>query len=61
MAELHGPEFEELPPIEEEDSETLAKIDAGVRDAAAGRTVGMEEVRRRLPNWITASSSQRER
>jgi predicted transcriptional regulator len=44
-------------PIEEEDEETLAAIDAGIRDAAAGRTVSMDQVRELLPKWITASSS----
>jgi predicted transcriptional regulator len=46
---------------EEEDEETLAAIDEGIRDADAGRTVPIEEVRRLLPTWITASSSRKER
>jgi len=37
------------------DEETLAAIDERIRDAKAGRTVPAEEVRKRLPKWITAS------
>jgi len=46
---------------EEEGEETLAAIDEGIRDAAAGRTKPLEEVRRLLPEWTTASSSRKER
>jgi hypothetical protein len=46
---------------EEENEETLAAIDEGIRDVEAGRTVPIEEVRRLLPRWITASSSRKER
>jgi predicted transcriptional regulator len=37
------------PVANDEDEETLAAIDEGIRDAEAGRTVPAEEVRRRLP------------
>jgi len=47
--------------LDEEDEETLAAIDEGIRDTEAGRTVPIEEVRRLLPKWITASSSRKER
>jgi predicted transcriptional regulator len=47
------------PPIE--DAETLAAIDEGIRDAEAGRVVSIEEIRERLPQWITASVSRKER
>ena len=51
-------ELESPAPIhDEEDEETLAAIDEGIRDAKAGRTVPAEEVRERLPKWITVSSS----
>jgi predicted transcriptional regulator len=54
-------DFNDPAPIdEEEDEETLAAIDEGIRDAEAGRTVPMEEVRRLLPKWITASPSHKE-
>ena len=49
------------PVVEEEDQETLAAIDEGLRDAKAGGVFPLEEVRKRLPKWITASSSRRER
>ena len=42
---------------EEEDNETLAAIDKGVRDADAGRVTPIEEVEKMLPQWISKSSS----
>jgi len=50
-----------LPILDEEDEKTLAAIDEGVRDAKAGRTVPAEEVRKRLPKWITDSSTRKGR
>ena len=51
-------DFDDPAPIpDEEDEETLGSIDEGIRDAEAGRTVSIEEVRKLLPQWITASSS----
>lgn len=47
--------------LDEEDEETLAAIDEGIQDAKAGRTVPSEEVRKRLPKWITASSTRKGR
>jgi len=49
------------PAIEDEDDKTLAAIDEGIRDAEAGRTTPIEEVRKRLHKWITASSSRNQR
>ena len=46
---------------DDEDEKTLAAIDEGLRDAKAGRTVPIEEVRKLLPKWITASTSRKER
>lgn len=46
--------------LDDEDDETLAAIDEGIRDAQAGRVSPIEEVRKLLPAWITASSSRRE-
>ena len=46
---------------EEEDEQTLAGIDEGIRDAEAGRTVPAEDVRKLLPQWITESSSRKRR
>jgi predicted transcriptional regulator len=55
-------DFDTPTPIdEEEDEEALAAIDEGIREAEAGRTVSVEEVRGLLPKWITASSSGKER
>ena len=62
MAQASKTDFDDPAPIlDEEDEETLAAIDDGIRDAQAGRTVPIEEVRKLLPQWITASSSRKER
>jgi predicted transcriptional regulator len=53
--------FEPTSLLDDEDEETLAAIDKGIRDADAGRTLPMEEVRRLLPKWIIASSSRNKR
>jgi predicted transcriptional regulator len=50
-----------LPILDEEDEKTLTAIDEGIRDAKAGRTVPAEEVRKRLPKWITDSSTRKGR
>jgi hypothetical protein len=52
---------EPAPVVADEDEETLAAIDEGIRDADAGRTVPAEEVRKLLPQWITASSTRKGR
>jgi len=49
------------PVLDEEDEETLAAIDEGIRDAETGRVVPAERVRELLPKWITASSTLRRR
>lgn len=62
MAQARKIDFDNPAPIlDEEDEETLAAIDEGLHDAEAGRTVPIEEVRKLLPQWITASSSRKER
>jgi predicted transcriptional regulator len=62
MAKAKEFDFEEAAPIiDDEDETTVAAIDDGIRDAKAGRTVGLEQVRKLLPKWITASSSRKER
>jgi predicted transcriptional regulator len=62
MAKASGIEFDVPARIDEEkDEETLAAIDEGIRDAEAGRTVPIEEIRKLLPKWITASSSRKKR
>ena len=47
------------PVVDDEDEQTLAAIDEGMRDVEAGRTVPAEEVRRLLPKWTTASSTRK--
>jgi len=62
MAKARKFELENPAPIlGAEDEETLTAIDEGIRDAKASRTVPAEEVRRRLPKWITASSTRERR
>ena len=54
MAKVKQFELESPAPIlGEENKETLAAIDEGIRDAKDGRTVPSEEVRKRLPKWIS--------
>jgi predicted transcriptional regulator len=50
-----------VPVVEDDDEQTLTAIDEGIRDAEAGRTVPSEEVRKLLPQWISASSTHKER
>jgi predicted transcriptional regulator len=62
MAKVNKFEVEPpVPVINDEDEETLAAIDEGMRDAEAGRTVPSQEVRKLLPKWISASSTHKER
>ena len=46
---------------DQEDEQTLAAIDEGLADVDAGRTVSAKEVRKRMPEWITASHTRKER
>jgi hypothetical protein len=52
---------EPAPILDEEDEETLAAIDDGIRDAEAGRVVPAEKPREPLPKWTTDSSSRKRR
>jgi predicted transcriptional regulator len=62
MAKAKKFELESPTPVfDEEDEDTLAAIDEGVQDAEADRSVPAEEVRKRLPNLITASSTRKGR
>ena len=45
----------------EETAETIAAIEEGIRDAEAGRTIPVEEVRKMVPGWTIESSSPSER
>ena len=40
------------------DSETLAAIDRGIKDADEGRTVPIDEVRKLIPEWISKFDSR---
>jgi predicted transcriptional regulator len=61
MAKVKKLELEDpIPILDDEDAETLPAIDEGVRDAEAGQTVPGEEVRKLLPQWISASSTRNE-
>lgn len=55
MAKREVTDLQALAILDEEDEETLAAIDEGIRDAEASSTLPMEEVRKLLPKWITAS------
>ena len=51
-------------PVTEEvevDAKTLAAIDRGAADADAGRAVPLEEVRKRIPQWISKFESPKPR
>jgi predicted transcriptional regulator len=62
MAEAKKLDFNDPAPLtEEEDDETLAAIDRGVQAADEGRVVPLEEVRRRMNEWLTKSSSPKTR
>jgi predicted transcriptional regulator len=62
MAKAKGFEFEKAAPaLDDEDEETLAAIDEGIRDTDAGRTVPAEEARKLLAQWTTASFTHKER
>ena len=45
----------------EVDTETLAAIDRGIKDADEGRTISIDEVRKMIPQWISKFESQKPR
>ena len=47
--------------LDDEDEETLAAIDEGIREAEAGRLVPAEKVRELLPKWTTVSCTRKKR
>ena len=62
MAEVKKLDFNEPAPIlDDEDEATLAAIDRGIKAADEGRVVPSEEVRRRMEEWLTKSSSPKTR
>jgi hypothetical protein len=50
-----------IPLTEEEDEETLAAIERGIRAADEGRTVPIDEVRKMIPTWISRLDSRNRR
>ena len=54
---LKLPETQEV----EADAETLVAIDRGIKAAAEGDAVSIEEVRRMIPKWISRFESQTRR
>jgi predicted transcriptional regulator len=50
-----------VPLTAEEDGETLAAIDRGLKGADEGRTVSVEEVREMISQWIAKSASPKTR
>jgi predicted transcriptional regulator len=61
MADANKIDFDNPAPILEEDEETLAAIDRGIKAADEGRLVSSEEVRRRVQEWLTRSSTPKTR
>lgn len=62
MDEVKKIDFNDPPLLtEEEDEKTLAAIDRGIKAADEGRVVPLEEVRRRMQEWLTKSSSPKTR
>jgi predicted transcriptional regulator len=60
MATVHLTGYDSPPVIETpEGAEILKAIDKGILDAETGRTVPSEEVRKMLPQWISASSTRK--
>ena len=53
MAEVAPNLNQPVPLREDEDDETLAAIDQGIRDADAGRVTPIEEVEKMLLQWIS--------
>ena len=62
MGESRRIDFDDPSPVlDEEDEETLAAIDRGIKAADEGRVFPLEEVRERMKQWLTKSSSPKTR
>ena len=62
MAKANKFDLEHPAPIlDEEDEETLAAIDEGIRDADAGRAGPPEKAREVLAKWTTHSATRKKR
>ena len=55
-------DFNELVPMtEDDDEETLAAIDRGIKDADEGRSVSLDDARKMIPRWISKFESRKPR
>jgi hypothetical protein len=62
MAKANKFDLENPAPIlDDEDEETLAGIDEGIRDADAGRVAPPEKAREVLAKWTTNSATRKKR
>ncbi len=74
VASTHNPVYDEpmakakkfdledpTPILDDEDEETLAAIDEGIRDADAGRVAPPEKAREVLAKWTTHSATRKKR
>jgi hypothetical protein len=62
MAKAHKFDLENPAPIlDDEDEETLAAIEEGIRDADAGRVAPPEKAREVLAKWTTHSATRKKR
>ena len=62
MAKAHKFDLENPAPIlDEEDDDTLAAIDEGIRDADAGRVDPPEKAREVLAKWTIPSATRKKR
>lgn len=57
MAEAKKLDFDQPDILDEEDEATLAAIDRGIEAAKEGRVVPAEEVRKRMEQWLSKSST----
>lgn len=57
MAETKQWDFDQPDILDEEDDATLAAIDRGIKDADEGRLVPAEDVRKRMEQWLSKSST----
>ncbi len=61
MAETNSDLFESTEDEIEVDAETAAAIERGNREADEGRVVSADEVRARIPKWISKFSTPNQR
>ena len=62
MGDVKKPDFNEPAAIlDEEDEETVAAIDRGIKAADEGRVVPLVDVRQRMQTWLSKSSSLKTR